>query len=123
MKYIKKYNEDFHTWWNKKFPEITLEELVPLEKIYHEFEERGLSCNPKDNKINDVIYSEDNNKITCTFTSAAYAGELGKDISNKLQKIADAIGADDFDIDAYSNAIFYFDFKTHPELEPKEYDN
>jgi hypothetical protein len=115
---IKKYNE-FFSW--KNFPEKTIDELVPEDVLFSKFKEVGYSCNPKDNPINDVIYDDVNNdRITCSFTSFAYGGEYGKDLSQRLQQIADSIGATDLDIDHTGRVIFYFDFDKYPELKKSE---
>ena len=120
MKYLKKY--EYFPWNDKPLPEKTLEELVPESKLIEEFKKFGYSCDEKENRINSIDYDErDNDKLQVNFTSYAYAGEYSGNITNQLQQIADAIGADDFDFTYNWSVVFYFDYEKHPELEPKPF--
>lgn len=93
----------------KLLPEMELEELVPEKKIFEEFEKFGYDAY-------DVVYSYDNLEISVSPKSYALDGGFGKHFSQEMEKVKEAIGADDFYFTATFQVIFKFFEDNHPEL-------
>jgi len=94
---------------------IALEDYIPEEKIYNEFEEYGYDAF-------DVNYIQSMFEITIVVSPKSYAGEFSKDFSQQMQKICDNIGADRFTFNSMLQINFHFNEDKHPYLVPSAED-
>jgi len=87
-------NEDWSNPFYKMIPEIEESEMI------NAFEEYGLH-------VDNIDY--DNYEIIVTFSSYAYGGELPKEITGAMSKIAETIGADNWTFwDPMGKVRFFF---------------
>jgi hypothetical protein len=102
----------FEFWFNNDLPEYDLEELIPLDIIYKEFNKYAMSCDPEDNKSNGVEYYDD--EIVCYATSFALDGNFDdNNLEHYLSVISEKLNADayDWNVIMVSNNILKVKFR------------
>jgi hypothetical protein len=114
MKHINK----FESFFSEKLPEVALEEFIPEERIYLEFEKFGYDAYD----VTYIQFSDKNDNVELSITvspkSFAYDGRFSKNFSQEMQEICDNIGADDFEFSATFMVKFHFDGEKYPDLVP-----
>lgn len=108
----------YEFWHHNDLPDYDLQELIPLELIYNEFDKEGITCNPKHNKSNDVEYYDDH--IVCYATSFSLDGDFVYNINEKIKKISNNLYADSFNFDIINYILrVKFKFNDLEELSSK----